>query len=144
MHMNQKDDNIGFLLVDVSRLMRREFQKRLEGNALTFVQARVLVHLSRQQGMRQVELADILEMQPISLVKLIDQLEDMGLIERRADPVDRRAYQLFLTHAATPYLQDITAMTTAIRQDVLGNLSDKEISAAQKVLVKMRDNLTDQ
>lgn len=135
-------DNTGFLLADVSRLMRRAFQKRMEGKAITFMQARVLFHVSRQQGIRQVELAELLEMQPISLVRLLDQLESQGVLERRTDPGDRRAYQLFLTDAAQPHLQAINEVAVALKQDVLGNLSDSEASALQRALTTMREKLT--
>lgn len=122
--------------------MRRAFQKRMEGKAITFMQARVLFHVSRQQGIRQVELAELLEMQPISLVRLLDQLESQGVLERRTDPGDRRAYQLFLTDAAQPHLQAINEVAVALKQDVLGNLSDSEASALQRALTTMREKLT--
>lgn len=98
---SEQHDGFGFLLSDVSRLMRRAFQSRLRDTDLTLAQARTLVHLSRREGLRQVELADLLEIQPINLARLIDQLTAKELVERRADPTDRRAYRLFL-HPAQP------------------------------------------
>ena len=91
--MQSLRDGLGFLLADVSRLMRREFAQRMGGrlSSLTFAQARALVHLSRSEGLRQIELANLLEVQPITLARLIDQLDARGLVERRADPDDRRA-----------------------------------------------------
>ena len=142
--MNSTDSNLGFLLADVSRLMRRQFQKRLEGNTLTFAQARVLLHLSRSPGMRQVELAEILEMQPISLIRVIDPLQEQGLLERRADPTDRRAYQLFLTPAATPHLQAIKSVADSLRGDVLGSLSEQETVILHDVLNRLRTKLSSQ
>ena len=100
--MTTHQDNLGFLLADVSRLMRRAFQQRLEGSSLTLAQARALIYVSRNEGVRQVDLADLLEVQPITLARLIDQLAGDGLVERRSDPADRRAYHIFLTPAAAP------------------------------------------
>lgn len=139
--MKTNDHNIGFLLVDVSRLMRREFKKRLENNSCNFVQARILFNLSRHPGLRQVELADILEMQPISIVKMLDALENDKLIERRKDPSDRRAYQLYLTDAAAPHLDAIEALTASIRKDTLGQLSETETAILQKALLQIRSSL---
>src|SRR4051812_9261819 len=100
--MELRHDTLGFLLADVSRLMRRAFQQRLEGSSLTLAQARALIYVSRHEGVRQIDLADLLEIQPITLARLIDQLAAAGLVERRPDPTDRRAYQVFLTSAAAP------------------------------------------
>ena len=75
-------DSLGFLLADVFRLLRQNFQRRLEGSSLTLAQARALVYLSRHEGVRQVDLAEMLEVQPITLARLIDQLADAGLVER--------------------------------------------------------------
>lgn len=134
-------ETLGFLLADVSRLMRRAFQQRLEGSELTLAQARVLVNISRHQGIRQVDLAELLEIQPITLARLIDQLAGAALVERRSDPHDRRAYQLFLTAAASPHLDAIARVGEAIRLDALKGLDDKEYQQFLRVLRRLRDNL---
>ena len=138
----EQQDTLGFLLADVSRLMRRAFQQRLEGSDLTLAQARTLVRISRHQGIRQVELAELLEIQPITLARLIDQLAAGGLVERRSDPHDRRAYQLFLTAAATPQLDAIQRVGEAIRIAALKGFSDDEAALVMVVLRRMRDNLS--
>lgn len=139
--MAARQDSLGFLLADVSRLMRRAFQQRLEGSSLTMAQARALVYVSRHEGVRQVELADLLEVQPITLARLIDQLGEAGLVERRADPADRRAYQVFLTPAAAPHLAAIEQVAATIRADALRDLGRQEAAIAMSALGKMRDNL---
>lgn len=122
--------------------MRRAFQQRLAGSSLTLAQARALVHVSRHEGVRQVDLADMLEVQPITLARLIDQLADAGLVERRADPADRRAYRMFLTPAAASHLAAIRQVATAIQADALRDLDEQQAVIFSFVLRKMRDNLS--
>src|SRR5512135_562162 len=126
MLMTTKQDSLGFLIADVSRLMRHAFRQRLEGSSLTLAQARALVYVSRNEGIRQVELADILEIQPISLARLIDQLAEAKLVERRPDPADRRAYQLFLKPAAAAQLAAIEKVAAAIRADALAGIDRQQ------------------
>jgi DNA-binding MarR family transcriptional regulator len=135
-------ESLGFLIADVSRLMRRAFAGRLQGSALTLAQARALVYLSRHQGIRQVELAALLELQPMTLARLIDQLERAGLVERRADPADRRAYRLHLMPAAAPRLAAIRRVARATRAEALRNQATRQAQAAQRALQAMRDNLS--
>jgi len=140
--MKAQQDSLGFLLADVSRLMRRAFKQRLEGSSLTLAQARALVYVSRHEGVRQVELADLLEVQPITLARLLDQLAHTGLVERRPDPHDRRAYQVFLTPAAAAHLAAIEQVATAIRMDALRDLNQQQTAMVFLALQKMRDNLS--
>lgn len=139
--MRAKEETLGFLLADVSRLMRRAFQQRLEGSSLTLAAARALVYVSRHEGVRQVELAELLEVQPITLARLIDQLAAAGLVERRPDPADRRAYQVFLTAHATPRLAAIEQVAASIRADALRDLGKQQAAAVMAALRKMRANL---
>jgi DNA-binding MarR family transcriptional regulator len=135
-------DTVGFLVADVARLMRRAFQVHLEGSALTYAQARALVWLAREQGLRQVDLAEQLEIQPITLARLVDQLADAGLVERRADPTDRRAYRLFLTRAAAPRVAEIRAIGDAIRDQALAGLGAKDAEQTVAGLRRMRASLS--
>lgn len=139
--MKARQQSLGFLLADVSRLMRQAFSQRLEGSSLTLAQARALIYVSRNEGLRQVELADLLEIQPISLARLIDQLADAGLVERRADPADRRAYQLFLKPAAAAQLVAIDQVAAAIRADALVGISKQQSEVLLHALDTMRSNL---
>ena len=117
--MEFQQDSLGFLLADASRLYRRAFQRRLEGSSITLAQARALVHVARHEGVRQVDLADLLELQPMTLARLIDQLAAAGLVERRADPADRRAYRVFLRPAAA-------AQLAAQQFDAADNMTDRQ------------------
>jgi DNA-binding MarR family transcriptional regulator len=136
-----RQDSLGFMLADVARLMRRDFKLRLEGSCLTHAQARVLVHTSRHEGIRQVELAEMLEVQPITLARLLDQLAEVGLIERRPDPRDRRAHHVYLTAAAAPHLASIERVAKTIYKSAMRDLTEKQAAAALAALRKMRDNL---
>lgn len=135
------NDNLGFLLADVSRLLRRTFEKCLEGSTLTLAQARALIYVARREGCRQVELAELLEVQPITLARLIDQLADAELVERRVDPADRRAYRLFLTPAAEPQLAAIEQAAATIRSEALAGLDEPQVATLLLALRRMRDNL---
>ncbi|RZU47134.1 DNA-binding MarR family transcriptional regulator [Fluviicoccus keumensis] len=135
-------DSLGFLISDVARLMRRSFGQRLEGSNLTMAQARALIFVARNEGVRQIDLADLLEVQPITLARLIDQLSADGLVERRSDPDDRRAYRIFLTPAAAPQIAIIENVAAAIRADALNNLNPDQADALIHALRTMRDNLS--
>jgi DNA-binding MarR family transcriptional regulator len=142
MAMSAQKDSLGFLLADVGRLMRQAFQKNLEGEiCLTLAQARALVYLSRQEGIRQVELAELLEVQPMTLARLIDQLAQHGLVVRKPDPADRRAYHLFLTPAAKPHLAAIKQVAATNYRVALRDIDKAQADTLLLVLAKMRDNL---
>ena len=140
--MRLSRDSLGFVLADVSRLMRRAFAHRLKARTLTLAQARALVYVSLHEGIRQVELASLLEVQPITLARLIDQLDEGGLVERRVHPGDGRAYQLFLRAAARKQLAEIGRVAAAVRARAMRGMNGKEAGALLTGLRKMRENLT--
>ncbi len=96
---------LGFLLSDVMRLMRRDFHRRVRDHRLTLAQWRALAQISLNAGINQARLADNLEVQPITLARLIDRLEEAGWVERRRDPHDRRAVRLHVTPKAEPLIE---------------------------------------
>ncbi len=138
-----KQETLGFLLSDTSRLLRRAFQERLVGSELSMSEAKALFYVSRQEGLRQVDLASLLEVQPIAAARLVDRLEDLDLIERRAAPDDRRAYLLYLLPKARPVLERFEADAAEIRQIATRGLSRADVSALHESLEYMRDNLTE-
>jgi DNA-binding MarR family transcriptional regulator len=99
--------SFGFLLHDVSRLLRANFNRRASAHGLTQAQWRTLAHLSRREGVNQVTLAEALDIQPITLARLIDRMEANGWVLRRPDPNDRRAFRLYLTEKAQPLLVEL-------------------------------------
>ncbi|QEY63284.1 MarR family transcriptional regulator [Metapseudomonas lalkuanensis] len=136
------EESLGFLLADASRLMRRAFERQITGSSLTLSQARALAHVARHEGCRQVDLADQLEVKPITLARLLDQLEQAGLVERRPDPDDRRAYRLHLRAQADQALADIRAAGAAMLAEALQGISEEEEAALTNALRKMRANLS--
>src|SRR5690349_2775122 len=107
------DRNWGFLLHDAARLLRKRFDQRARGLGLTRAQWQVLAHVNRQEGLNQTALAEILEIEPITLVRLLDRLEAAGLIERRVHPRDRRVRLLYVTEKARPVLAEMQALGAA-------------------------------
>jgi len=126
------DRSIGFLINAVARLMRRNFNRRVQPLGLTQPQWRAIANLSRNEGMTQVELADSLEIQPITLTRLIDRMEAAGWVERRHHPLDRRAIQLFLTPKAEPVLDELHRLASETTAEAVAGLS----AASQKQLVE--------
>lgn len=141
MSNSQPEESIGFLISDVSRLLRRNFDKRAQKIGLSRAQWQVLAWLKRNEGISQTQLADLLEMSPMTLVRLIDRLEMNGLVERRAHPTDRRIYQLFLAGHAHPSLDRLWSMGAETREEALGGISPETEAAMLQALAKIRKNL---
>ena len=111
--------NVGFLLHDVSRLLRKQFDARARELGMTRAQWRVLAHLGPREGINQTALAEILEVESITLGRHIDRLEEAGWVERRADPNDRRAWQLYLSDRAQPTLDLMREIAAEAREVAL-------------------------
>ena len=140
MSTNQNPErSTGFLLRDNSRFMRAAFNERVSG--LTQAQWGALAHLSRHQGLNQVGLADLLEVQPITVARLIDKLVALSLVERRPDPNDRRAQQLFLTSKAQPLLDQMWEAGDEILDHAYAGFTEEERMQCIEMLVRMRNNL---
>ena len=135
-------ENFAFEVVETARLIRREANKRAAVLGATKAQWRVLARLSRTgDGVRQIELADALDVEPITLCRMIDRLEEAGFVERRRDGHDRRAWRIHLTPAAAPVLAKLEAMGIGFNADMLTGISDADRMAALRVLARIRDNL---
>jgi len=140
--VNQASVNFGFLVSDVSRMLRENFRTTTPELGLTLAQARVLLHLSRNEGISQVALSAILEIQPITLLRQIDRLEKAGLIERRAHPSDRRAQQLYLTPRSQPLLKKIFDKGAERQDQVMAGLSEAERQQLTSSLLRIKANLS--
>ena len=134
---------VGFLLHDAARLMRRRFEQRAAALGFTRAQWQVLLHLSRNEGIHQAGLADILEVEPISLVRILDKLQARGLVERRQDAGDRRLWRLHLTAAAHPSLALLQDIGEATRGEALRGVSDAERDALVALLSRLKANLAE-
>lgn len=139
--MKTGKDTIGFLLNDAARLMRKDFERRTRALGLTRAQWQTLFHLARNEGCNQVTLADLLEVEPITLARVIDKLEACGLVERRADPNDRRARLLFLGERAHPLLEELRALGAETREIALAGIGEDERTLLMTLLTRMRANL---
>jgi MarR family transcriptional regulator, transcriptional regulator for hemolysin len=137
---------LGFVLNDVARLLRKRFEQRARAASLglTRAQAAVLANLARQEGINQASLAQILELEPITLARLLDRLQAAGLVERRPDPKDRRAHLLYLTQSAFPLLDRIFALAGAVREEALAGIVEPDRTLLLDMMLKMRGNLIEQ
>jgi MarR family transcriptional regulator, transcriptional regulator for hemolysin len=133
--------SLGFLLADVSRLVRRRFDQRASGLGLTRAQWRVLAQLRRREGTKQISLAEILEIDPITLGRHIDRLVDKGFVERRPDPVDRRAWRLYLRTEVRPVLQQMRKMSTITRGEALVGMTEHDHDRLIEMLLKIKENM---
>jgi MarR family transcriptional regulator for hemolysin len=128
-------------LVESSRLLRNYIDHRAKSRGTTRAQWIVLFRLRQQEGLSQVDLADVLELQPISLVRLLDRLVEHGLLERRHDPKDRRANRLFLTARGRQLVDDLDSLRDAIASDVLQDMSDGAIETSLKTLQEIKERI---
>src|SRR4051795_9957038 len=155
------EPTLGFLVHDVARLLRKRLEQRARaaGIGLTRAQWQTLAYLARSEGMNQASLAQLLDIQPITgartpaswaqrlalepitLVRLIDRLEAIGLVERRPDPRDRRQRNLYLTEKAWPELARIKALGAEVREEALAGLAAPERERLMGALARAKTNL---
>jgi MarR family transcriptional regulator for hemolysin len=128
-------------LVESSRLLRNFIDHRAKTRGTTRAQWIVLFRLRQQEGLSQVDLADVLELQPISLVRLLDRLVEHGLLERRHDPKDRRANRLFLTASGKQLVDDLDSLRDVIATDVTQNLSAESMQTSLDALRAIKDRI---
>lgn len=138
----QPPPSLGFVISDVARLIRRNFNRRVQHLGLTQAQWQVLAHLSRNEGIRQIQLADVLDMQPISVARIIDRMAAAGWVERRPDPADRRAVNLYLAPKASPILEQMWQHGSETRQQALQQIPAAQQEQLLQLLLTMRENLS--
>ncbi len=130
-----------FMLNDVARMLRTYADHKAAQFGITRAQWVVLVRLDRSEGMKQSELAEMLDLQPISLTRLLDRLCECGLIERRPDPVDRRAKRLFLKPAARPLLDKLGDLGEELMATALNGVERDSIERMVAQLGIVKENL---
>ncbi len=133
---------LSFELHTAARLMRRNFDRRAREHELSRARWQVMWVLAREQGLKQAELAERLDMAPISLGRQLDNLEQEGLVERRRDACDRRCFRIHLTDAAQPALKVLKALADQTRAEALAGLSKDEVAQLQNLLSRIRLNLS--
>ncbi len=132
---------LGFALSDVARMLRTYSDQRANELNMTRAQWAVLTKLRRAEGVTQRELADALDLAPITLARLVDKLAASGLVERRDDAADRRTNQLYLTPEATPILARLDHLGEAVMGRALNGLDDAAVAAMRAGLERIRSNL---
>ncbi|MEO7067536.1 MAG: MarR family transcriptional regulator [Rhodanobacter sp.] len=139
--IQSEDLSFGYLLSDVTLLIRKHFDRRAVKFGLTRAQWRATKVLYHRPGLRQTELADFLEMEPIAVGRVIDRLQAAGFVERRADPKDRRAWRLHTTEQARGVIDDMELIARGLRKDAATGIDVAELQQAMDVLTRMKDNL---
>lgn len=134
--------NIGAQLSDTARIMRREFDARARSIGVTRPQWQVLSVLGRNEGTNQGGLAELLEVEPITVCRMIDRLQEADLIERRADPADRRSWRLFLTPKANELLDHLRPLADSMLEEALAGVSDGDRDLLSQTLGRIRQNLS--
>ena len=139
--MQTNDQDLAFVMHDLARLMRVRFDQHVRGWGMTRAQCVALMKLKCRPGMSQSELAAILEVEPITVGRIIDRLETAGFVERRPDPADRRMHRLHLKEAAEPIIEKIDAYRAAGIARFHEGISDDDWNMALSVLLRIKEKL---
>ena len=140
--MEPNAPTLGFLLHEVARLLKRRFEQNARGSGLTRSQWQVLAYLAQNEGINQSGLAELLEMEPITLGRIVDRLQMLGLIERRPNSSDRRVWLLHLTAAARPKLAELRRLGDVTRGEALAGVPEADTERLLKTLQALKANLT--
>lgn len=137
-------ENIGSTLADTARLMRRSFDARARKIGVTRPQWQVLVTLKRNEGINQGGLAEQLDVEPITVCRMVDRLQEAGLVERRADAADRRSWRLYLTARAHELLEQLRPLAEAMIDEALDGIDAADRDRLNRLLEQVRQNLSRQ
>jgi MarR family transcriptional regulator, transcriptional regulator for hemolysin len=135
--------SFGYVLFETTRLLSKRFDQRARALGLTRAQCHVLSRLALHEGINQAGLADLLELEPISLARCLDRMEQAGWVERRPDPADRRARLLYMTSKARPLFDRILEVAYEVRMEALAGLDEDERDRLLDMLHHVRTNLID-
>jgi DNA-binding MarR family transcriptional regulator len=135
--------NFGFLLKDTSRRYVQCFERHARDISLTLAQCKVLVRLEKNQGVSQARLAELTEIEPMTMVRILDRMESDGWLERRAHPTDRRARRLYLTRRAAPLLDEIWNVAELTLSETFTGIRKSDRDAFFDVLARVHRNLCD-
>ena len=133
---------IGFLIHDTARMFRRELNDRMRHTGVTALQWRLLAYLARNEGTNQIKLAEFLEVEPITLSRMIDRLADAGMLSRRRDPHDRRAWCLYLEEKSWPLIDELRAASAQLAETAQDGLDEEERAQLASLVERMRQNLS--
>ena len=133
-------ETLPFEIGETAHALRKAFDRLAVGLGVTRAQWKVLFKLTRMPGLRQVELADMLDLEPITLCRIIDRLEEAGLVERSRDPEDRRAWRLHVTAEAQPLVAKLQSVGDQLVDQAFAGIDPKDIEVTRQVLARIRDN----
>lgn len=133
-------DTLPFEIAETAHALRKAFDRLAVGLGVTRAQWKVLFKLTRRPGLRQVELADLLDLEPITLCRIVDRLEEAGLVERTRDPEDRRAWRLHVTAEAQPLIEKLQRIGADLVGQAFAGIDPEDIETTRKVLAQARDN----
>ena len=133
-------ETLPFEIGETAHALRKAFDRLAVGLGVTRAQWKVLFKLTRSPGPRQVELADMLDLEPITLCRIVDRLEEGGLVERVRDPEDRRAWRLHVTAKAQPLVDKLQAIGADLVGQAFSGIDPKEIEIVRQVLARVREN----
>jgi DNA-binding MarR family transcriptional regulator len=134
-------EDLPFEIGETAHALRRAFDRRAAALGVTRAQWKVLFRLTRMPGLRQVELAEMLDVEPITLSRIVDRLEEAGHVERVADPADRRAWRLQVTEKAKPLIAKLRAVGSELVEDAFAGLEPEDIARVRDVLARVRENV---
>jgi DNA-binding MarR family transcriptional regulator len=140
--MTPNAPTLGFLIHDVARLLRKRFEQLSRDSGLTRSQWQVLAYLERNENIHQGGLAELLEVEPITLGRIVDRLQEFGLIERRSHPSDRRVWMLRLTPRAKAKLDELHRLGDETRSEALAGISEPDRDHLLTTLTALKANLT--
>lgn len=129
-------------MAETHRMMRRFYDRGASVLGVTSAQWRLLLRLAREPGLKQVELAERLDVEPITACRIVDRLEDAGLVKRQRDPDDRRAWRLVLTAKAAPILEKLRLLAEEMSAEAFAGLSSDEVENMRAVLARVRENVS--
>ncbi len=136
------NDSLGYRIHDLARLIRKRFDEESRDLGVTNSQWRVLVNVFRQPGINQGTLAELMEVEPITTCRMVDRLEMAGLVERRRDPNDRRAWQIHLTDAAMPLIDKLKERAAGLNAVALAGLGERDQAELVRMLDVIQRNLS--
>jgi MarR family transcriptional regulator for hemolysin len=133
-------ETLPFEFAETAHALRKAGDRRAVGMGVTRAQWKVLFRLQRQPGMRQIELADMLDIEPITLSRIVDRLEEAELVERVADPADRRAWRLHVTARAQPLIAKLRCVADEMISEAFAGIDPEHIAITRAVLGRVREN----
>ena len=130
-----------FEIAETAHALRKAFDRRASALGVTRAQWKVLFRLTRFPGLRQVELADMLDVEPITLCRIVDRLEEAELVERQRDPEDRRAWRLQVTDKAKPLVERLKSLGSELVGEAFADIDRSELDQVRGVLARVRENV---